>query len=219
VKVEKWAKNGEKGQNSQPLSPRTRQCPHDATSGGEEATDCRCRHHSESESSGRSLYNPWHHRFRTPMLVAAHGERSCRKRFRKFWPNQRRWGPAQRQTASPNDMKFRTRRLRGCPRPLVRLADFAAHAPNRYASVKSKTAKSSILNTENQSYTIDGIEMRARQTYINILSSLISTYRLSAHVSQKQIHFRRWTNWNFAEKSCEKFEFVLSVNLFHQLSK
>ena len=28
--------------------------------------------------------------------VASHGERTCRKPFRKFWPNQRRWGPAQR---------------------------------------------------------------------------------------------------------------------------
>ena len=36
----------------------TRQCPHDATSGGKEATDCRCRHHGESESSGRSSNNP-----------------------------------------------------------------------------------------------------------------------------------------------------------------
>ena len=71
----------------------TRQCPHDATSGGKEATDCRCRHHGESESSGRSSNNPWHHRFRTPKLVAAHGERSRRKPFRKFWPNHRAWDP------------------------------------------------------------------------------------------------------------------------------
>ena len=66
---------------------------HDATSGGKEATDCRCRHHGESESSGRSSNNPWHHRFRTPKLVAAHGERSRRKPFRKFWPNHRAWDP------------------------------------------------------------------------------------------------------------------------------
>ena len=90
----------------------TRQCPHDATSGGKEATEYRCRLQGESESSGGSSYNPWHNRFWTPKLVAMHGERSRRKPFRNFWPNHHDWGPDQRQTASPNALKTRTRRRR-----------------------------------------------------------------------------------------------------------
>ena len=61
--------------------------------------------------------------------VAAHGERFCRKPFRKFWPNQRRWGPSQRQTAHPNAPKIRTRRRRASRRVWCGFRDFTSPRP------------------------------------------------------------------------------------------
>ena len=62
-------------------------------------------------------------------FLAAHGGRSCRKPFRKFWPNHRAWGPAQRQTASPNALKIRTRRRGVCPRLWCNFRDFTSPRP------------------------------------------------------------------------------------------
>lgn len=61
--------------------------------------------------------------------VAAHGGRSLRKPFRKFWLNHRAWGPAHRQTASPNALKIRTRRSRAPCRVWCDFRDFPSPRP------------------------------------------------------------------------------------------
>jgi len=127
-----------------PATRATRACPNDATSRGEEATGYRCRHHSESESSGRSSKNPWHHRFRTPKLRRRAWRAIPSKTVPKILAQPWRLGTR----PAPNRLLKRSENSHTASRslspPLTQFSRFYEPPSARYASAKSETAVSDI---------------------------------------------------------------------------
>ena len=128
-----------------PATRATRACPNDATSRGEEATDYRCRHHSESESSGRSSKNPWHHRFRTPKLRRRAWRAIPSKTVSKILAQPSRLGTRSAPNRLPKRSENSHTASRSLSSPPTRFSRFYEPPSARYASTKLKRPFSDIV--------------------------------------------------------------------------